>query len=72
MAVSFKDNPQELPILTKDMDLIEKLVRKETQSSTAAQQVVQLNRPVNAGYNPSSSNNQSNNGYRKKDHVLAA
>ena len=57
MAVRYSDNPQELPILTKDMDLIENLVRKETQNSTSESQVTQLNRPVNAGYNPSSSNN---------------
>ena len=34
--------------------------------------MTQLNRPANAGYNPSSSNNQSNNGYRKKEHVQQA
>ena len=27
---------------------------------------------MNAAYNPSSSNNISNNGYRKKDNVIAA
>ena len=58
--------------MTKDQDLIEGLVRKEETISCSTTPVTQLNRPANAGYNPSSSNNQSNNGYRKKEHVQQA
>ena len=71
-AVRFSENAEELPILTKDQDLIECLVRLEEHMSSTEKQSTQLNRPVAAGNNPSSSNNISNNGYRKKDHVLAA
>lgn len=71
-AVRFSDNKQELPILTKDLELFENLVRQEESLSASDGKVVVLNRPVNAGNNPSSSNNQSNGGYRKKEAVLAA
>ena len=56
--------------MTKDMDLLMNLVNLEEQLSTSRTPVTVLNRPVNAGLNPNSSNNTSNNGYRKKDHVL--
>jgi len=69
VAVRFQDNPQELPILTNDMDLFENLVQKEQELSCSKVPIVQLNRAVNAGNNPSSSNNVSNNGYRKKEIV---
>lgn len=61
-----------MPILTKDLDLFENLVRKEEYLSSSPTPITQLNRPVNAGNNPSSSNNTSNNGYRKKDNVIIA
>jgi len=51
------------------MDLFENLVQKEQQLSCSQTPIVQLNRAVNAGNNPSSSNNVSNNGYRKKENV---
>ena len=72
VAVRFQDNPQELPILTKDMDLFESLVEIEQELSTSQTPIVQLNRPCNAGNNPSSSNNVSNSGYRKKENVVHA
>lgn len=71
-AVRFSDNAQELPILTKDLDLFENLVRKEEYLCSSQTPITQLNRPVNAGNNPSSSNNISNSGYRKKDNVISA
>ena len=71
-AVKFSDNAQELPILTKDMDLFDNLVRKEECLSTSEHPVTALNRHVGSGYNPSSSNNTSNNGYRKKTEVSRA
>ena len=39
-AVRFSDNAQELPILTKDMDLIENLVRLEETMSSSEKPVV--------------------------------
>ena len=72
LAVKFSDNAQELPILTKDQDLIERIVRREESLASSSKPITQLNRPVNAGNNPSSSNNISNNGYRKKDSVQQA
>jgi len=54
------------------MDLLENLVIKEEALSTSEKPITQLNRAVNAGNNPSSSNNTSNRGYRKKENVVAA
>ena len=72
LAVKFSENAQELPILTKDQDLIERIVRREESLASSSKPITQLNRPVNAGNNPSSSNNVSNNGYRKKENVQQA
>ena len=68
-SVRYSENPQELPILTREHDPIDCLVNKEEQCSCSEKPVTLLNRPVNAGNNPSSSNNTSNNGYRKKHNV---
>ena len=54
------------------MDLLDNLVKKEEALSSSDKPVTQLNRAVNAGNNPSSSNNISNGGYRRKDHVASA
>lgn len=52
------------------MDPFMNLVTLEEDMSTSDRPVTQLNRPANAGFNPSSSNNTSNNGYRRKDFVV--
>lgn len=69
-SVHFSENKQELPILTKDMDPFMNLVTLEEELSTSNRPITQLNRPVNAAFNPSSSNNTSNSGYRRKDLVV--
>jgi len=66
LAVKFSENAQELPILTRDSDFIERIVRREESLASSSKPITQLNRPTHAGYNPSSSNNISNSGYRKK------
>ena len=68
-AVRYSENNHDLPILTKDLDLLMNLVKLEEQLSTSRTPVTELNRPV-PGLNPNSRKNTSKNGFLKKAHVL--